>query len=138
MTAGACLRWAGLAAALFAAVTPAAAQYRPAAPATQLAMPTAVPAEERTYSRGEVLLHLPILWARAATLREAATVEADGRSETLAAGTVLGAQRLFSASGGAPGLLHAPPRGRTRDGSPGERLAPGHDGPAALPGRFGS
>lgn len=99
MRPGKSLRLAGVAGAFCAAAMPAAAQYRPAAAATQLAMPNAVPTEDRTYSKDEALLDLPLLWARAATLQEAVTVDADGNRQQLAAGTVLGAQRLVSASG---------------------------------------
>jgi len=102
---GKSLSRAGLAGAFLIAAMPAAAQYRPAAAAVQLAMPTDVPTEDRTYRKNEALLDLPLLWARAATLQEAVTVEADGQGQQLAAGTVLGAQNLYSASGS--DVLHA-------------------------------
>jgi len=105
MRSGKALHLAGLAGVLFFAAMPAAAQYRPAAAAVQLAMPTDVPTEDRTYRKNEALLDLPLLWARAATLQEAVTVEADGQSQQLAAGTVLGAQNLYNPSGG--DVLHA-------------------------------
>jgi hypothetical protein len=69
MRSGKALHLAGLAGVLFFATMPAAAQYRPAAAAVQLAMPTDVPTEERTYRKNEALLDLPLLWARAATCR---------------------------------------------------------------------
>jgi hypothetical protein len=89
-----------LPAAIMAAAPALADPYSVRIPAIQLAVPAALPAQERNYRVGDTVLDLPLLWSSAATLLEPVTAEADGQSERLAAGTLLPVQRLASASHG--------------------------------------
>lgn len=69
------------------------------APAEQIVLPNSGPRVARSYHVGDAVLELPLRWASAATLGQAATIEVDGASEQLPAGTVLALQQLAEAGG---------------------------------------
>ena len=102
--------------ALAAAAPAPAGPHEVLTPAVQLALPMDIPAGERSYRVGDTVLDLPLRWLAAATLTEAVTVEADGRSERLAAGTVLPFQFLSDSAGGPPVRAYCTVRRATERG----------------------
>jgi len=68
-------------------------------PAVQLALPNSGPRVERTYQLGNAILDLPIVWASAATLGSAATIDVDGTSVQLPGGSILALQVLTEDGG---------------------------------------
>jgi hypothetical protein len=95
---------------LLAAAAPAATEgYSVQSAAVQLALPNSGPRGVKDYRVGEAILELPLLWSAAATLREPATIEADGKSQQLDAGSVLPRQ-LLAARGTTPIAAYCTPR----------------------------
>lgn len=65
----------------------------------QFARPNSGARGVHDYNKGQVILDVPLRWAAAAILRDAVSFNADGKSESIAAGTVLPLVLLSDASG---------------------------------------
>src|SRR5262245_61507555 len=106
MLSGGCgrmvIRWFGigvLAASSVIGVPANAGPMSAGAPAVQVVLPNSGPRIERTYSVGETILELPILWASAATLGASVTIDLDGVGERLLRGEILALQVLTDDGG---------------------------------------
>ena len=55
----------------------------------QFAFPNSGERGVQVFNKGQVILDVPLRWSAAATVRDAVTFSADGKSETIAAGTAL-------------------------------------------------
>lgn len=63
----------------------------------QLFLPNATPRGDQTYKVGEYILRAPILWYRAAIVRQEIVVTAGDRTQTLTVGTALPEEQLLTA-----------------------------------------
>ena len=115
----------GICAASIACSGPAqAGPLSPKSVALQVVLPNTGPRVTQTYRVGEAILDLPLHWPAAATLGAAATIDLDGESAQLPAGTVLPFQPLSEADGSSIGAYCTPRRAAERATDSGFLAAP--------------